>query len=258
MVDKSIIILCKNQFNYLKKSIPVLLNQNNVGKYEIVVVDSGSTDGTDNFLKNQKVILLKIKPEDFHFSKTFNWAAKQVDCEIIIRLSGDVIPIDNLFLYNLTKQFQDPEVAATYSRYILQPNSDKVLPLNWPEKRFKPTSEIYQIDPKIFSKKSMMIKNNFVKLTNLAGGACAIRKSVFDQRPFNTNLLEAEDAEYSFYLHHSGYKIGYSAEAKVIHEHEKIKLTPKTIKKLLLVYTIFLKEIANLHIKQVLKNKTMI
>ena len=111
----SIIVLCKNQLHYLQKSIKILLEQKIDYPYEIVVVDSGSTDGTIDFLKtHQELKLLQIDPKTFHFSKTFNWASEKCSGDILVRLSGDVIPTNKFFLKNLIKQFDDPQFVSTY------------------------------------------------------------------------------------------------------------------------------------------------
>ncbi len=252
----SVVILCKNQLEYLKKSIPILLQQNIEDQYEIVVVDSGSTDKTIDFLKTQDIKLLQIKPEAFHFSKTFNWASSKCSGDILIRLSGDVIPVDKYFLKNLVKQFNDKSVVATYGKYILPKGSTKVLPFAWPEKRFDKKSTIYQVDPSKLIWFLVTNKKHFIELGNLAGGACAIRKDFFEKRPFNQNLIEAEDAEYAIYIHHQGYKIGYCADAEVFHEHEKQKLNIKTVKKLTLVYSVLIKEVTKLHLNYLTQTTT--
>jgi GT2 family glycosyltransferase len=65
------------------------------------------------------------------------------------------------------------------------------------------------------------------KIFEFAGGACAVRKSIWKNRPFNENLLAGEDAEYSWYLHLIGYDIIYNPEIKSLHEHKIVKLNIK-------------------------------
>ena len=72
----SVIILTKNQSDLLNKSIPVLLLQQGNFNYEIIVMDSGSTDGAIEYLETQKIKLLQIKPEEFQYAGTFNYAVK--------------------------------------------------------------------------------------------------------------------------------------------------------------------------------------
>ena len=52
-VDISIIIPCKNEMNNIKWTIDSLLKSKNNLKYEVIVVDDASTDGSTEFLKAQ-------------------------------------------------------------------------------------------------------------------------------------------------------------------------------------------------------------
>ena len=47
----SVIIITKNQKEFLHQTIPTLLSQKFSGSFEIIVVDSGSTDGAVEYVK---------------------------------------------------------------------------------------------------------------------------------------------------------------------------------------------------------------
>ena len=65
MVDLSIIIINKNYLNYLKKCVNSCLNQITNYKYEVILIDDGSTDGSIKFIKN-------IKDKKIKFFQTKN------------------------------------------------------------------------------------------------------------------------------------------------------------------------------------------
>lgn len=211
----SVIIVTKNQKNLLEKSLPILLKQNFKGKYEIIVVDSGSIDGAREYVQKFSVKLIEIPSENFVFARAFNIGAKKAEGEILIRLSGDVIPKDNNFLQKMVDPFKDKTVGGVYGKYIQTGKKGYSHPNFWPPERFPKTVTKYNINPNLFN-----IIFNMGELTSFAGGCCAIRKSMWLERPFNEKIVGGEDADYSLYIHLKGYGVVYNPFAEVIHEHK--------------------------------------
>lgn len=216
----SVVIITKNQKEILLKSLPVLLKQNLEDKYEIIVVDSGSTDGAVEYTKSLPVKLVEIRPETFNYVKAFNTNAKNAKGKFLVRLSGEVIPTKTDFLAELLKPFTDEKVGGTYGRYTLSGRTGYGYPAFWPAERFPKKITTYSVRPNPF--KMLFNKKHLELVTNFAGGCCAIRREIWEKRPFNENLIAAEDAEYSWFLHTIGLDIVCNPRAVVLHEH-KIK-----------------------------------
>lgn len=214
----SIIIVTKNQKEILQKSIPILLKQRFKEDYEVIVVDSGSTDGAIEYVKNQPVKLVEIRPVIFNYAEAFNIGAKMSKGEFLIRLSGDAIPVDENFIKEMIIPFKDLNVGGTYGRYVLSGRKGYTLPFYWLERRFPKSLTCYSITPNLF--KYLFYFKHREAVTNFAGGCCAIRSDILEKRPFNTKLSAAEDAEYALYLHLAGYSIVCNPKAMVLHEHE--------------------------------------
>lgn len=223
----SIIIITKNQKEILLKSLPILLKQNIEEKYEIIVVDSGSTDGAVEYIKSLPVKLVEIRTKTFIYAKAFNTGAKIAKGNFLVRLSGDVIPIKTDFLAELLKPFADEKVGGTYGKYTITGRSNYGYPTFWPAERFPRRVTRYSIRPNPL--KMIFNKEHSDLVTNFAGGCCAIRRKIWEKRPFNENLIAAEDAEYSWFLHTIGYAIVCNPSAEVIHEH---KINGKSLKPL--------------------------
>ncbi len=214
----SVVIITKNQKGHLEKTLPILLKQNLAGGHEIIVVDSGSTDGAREYAKSfKKVKLVKINPKIFNFAAVFNTGAKKAKGKYLVRLSGDAIPLQTNFLQELLKPFENPQVGGTYGRYTISGRKGYVYPDYWPENRFPSRKVSYTIKPNpikmIFNQKHQRIVFNF------AGGCCALQRKIWQKRPFNEKLSAAEDAEYAWFLHAIGYNIVYVPTAVVLHEH---------------------------------------
>lgn len=223
----SVIIVTKNQLPKLQQIIPILLQQKVKGLFEIIVVDSGSTDGARSYIKrikSKRVRLVEISPNNFNYSKAFNAGANHASGKYLIRLSGDCIPVKTSWLAEIIKPFSDLKVGGTYGRYIVTGRKGFTYPDYWPAERFPNVVTRYSVTPTFLMGVSIFglqpgDRKTSERVFNFTGGSCAIRKNIWKQRPFNESLLAAEDAEYSWFLHIVGYDVVYNPKAEVIHEH---------------------------------------
>ena len=74
--DSSIVVRCLNENHNIQKLLPILLSQKSQN-FEIIFVDSGSTDGTLETIeeyvnKNSNISLFHIKKNEFTFGKSLN------------------------------------------------------------------------------------------------------------------------------------------------------------------------------------------
>ena len=67
----SVVIRCHNEAEHIGKLFAELKRQT-FTDYEVVVVDSGSDDGTLDIVTNEDVILEHIRKEDFSFGRSLN------------------------------------------------------------------------------------------------------------------------------------------------------------------------------------------
>ena len=230
MILASIIIVTKNQKNFLEKTIPTLLNQKIEEQFEIIVVDSGSRDGAKEYVKKiGSVRLIEIPPENFVYAHAFNLGAMQAKGKYLVRLSGDCIPQGKNWLSEMVKPFDSPKVGGSFGKYILSGKKGFGYPDYWPSWRFPKKQTRYSVKPFLFMGAGLLNFSLGKNVYEFAGGCCAVRKEIWQKRPFNESLLAGEDGEYSWFLHLIGYDIVYNPRAKVIHEHKiNIKKSVKT------------------------------
>ncbi len=212
----SAILITKNQKEYLRKTISTLLTQTLKEDLEIIVVDSGSTDGAREYLKREKITLLEIQPKYFNYANAFNVGASQAKGAYLIRLSGDALPQGTNFVAELIKPYTNPKVGGTYGKYVISHREGYYYPNYWPAKRFPENTTTISL--KKVGPFSGINKKN--RLTDFARACCSIRKAIWDKRPFNEKLRVGEDAEYAWFLHVCGWDITYTPHALCLHEHE--------------------------------------
>jgi len=169
---------------------------------EIVLVDSGSTDGTLRIAAQYPVRVVHIAPEDFTFGRSLNTGIAAASGEIIVITSAHCYPVYPDWLEQLSKTFADPEVALVYGRQIGGETN------HYAE---------HQIFRHYFPENSTPAQGHpYAHNAN-----AAIRRLLWEQHPYNEALTGLEDLAWSSWAMAEGYTISYIAEALVVHEHDE-------------------------------------
>lgn len=180
------------------------------GKYslEVIVVDSGSTDGTLEALKKYNIRLFRIKPEEFGHGKTRNYAASLANGRYLVFTTQDAVPRDERWLERLISNFNNERVAGVYGRQIpfdTNPYEEYFLKTAYHgEKIIKAVPE-----GRLISYKEIFFSN-----VN-----AAIRRDLLESNPFNEDQIISEDIEWAKRMMMKGYFIIYEPEAVVYHSH---------------------------------------
>ena len=108
-MNVSIVIPTFNRLPILKKCLAALEDQKlnkNVGNYEIIIVDDGSTDGTSNWInKNSEILPHVVLYEQEHGGPALgrNLGVKKSKYEIIIFIDSDLIVLENFINSHVDK-----------------------------------------------------------------------------------------------------------------------------------------------------------
>ena len=86
----SVVMLNYNGLKYIKKTIPSILKLS-YSNFELIVVDNGSTDGSIDFLKKNKEVLLIDNRENLGYSVGKNIGIKHAHGEFIFLIDGDIL-----------------------------------------------------------------------------------------------------------------------------------------------------------------------
>lgn len=115
-IKTSIIILTYNNIIYNKICVDSIRKYTKENTYEIVVVDNNSTDGTREWLKEQKDIVIVLNDENVGFPKGCNIGIANCDKENdILFLNNDTV-VTPRWLDNLkTCVYSDDKIGATAS-----------------------------------------------------------------------------------------------------------------------------------------------
>ena len=117
----SVVIPVLNAAPYLSDLFAAFARQDPCPPDEVILVDSGSTDGTAALAARAPGVRV-VPIERFSHGRSRNLGARAAAGEIVVFLSQDALPADERWLAELVAAFDDPRVAAAYSRQIPRPD----------------------------------------------------------------------------------------------------------------------------------------
>ena len=197
----TIVIRCFNEERMIGRLLAGITAQT-VKPDQIVIVDSGSTDGTLDIAREHPVEVHAIDPTEFSFGRSLNRGIAAAKGEVVIFASAHVYPVYDTWLERLTKPFEDPAIALAYGRQVggpTTPYSESQIMATW----FPAESHHRQDHP---------FSNN---------ANAAIRRSEWEKVPYDEDLTGLEDLDWAARALDRGLGISYVAEAPVVHLHDE-------------------------------------
>lgn len=220
-VKVSIIILTYNGIReHLKETVHSIYKQNYSLPYEIIAIDSESTDGTVEFIeKNPKIKLKRILKSEFSHGKTRRLGAELAKGELVVFLTQDAMPANSHWLKYLTKNFDDPEVVGVCSRVLARKDAcllKKIEVKN--DLSGRDQKIIAQIkDPNEFEKLSFPEKRaNYYFFNDVSS---CVRRDYYLEKPV-IDVAFAEDVEFAKMALADGKKIIFEPRSLVLHSHD--------------------------------------
>ena len=186
---------------------------------EIIIVDSGSSDGTLDVARRFGANVIEISPASFNHGSTRNLGIQHARGEICVLLVQDALPIDSHWLESLIQHFdRDPLICGVTSRQIPRPETDIVA--RWEVEHH---NNFLGHEVKI---RSISDWGEFARLPlqdrffmcNFDNVCSAIRRSAWEEHPFRP-LVFAEDLDWAVRVLRAGNRIAYEPAAAVVHSH---------------------------------------
>lgn len=202
MVETSIVIRAFNEEKYIGKLLRQIRAQN-YNDFEIMLVDSGSTDKTVAIAESYCDCILQIQSCDFTFGYSLNYGCRNARGKYIVIVSAHCVPTDTKWLQSLLAPFMDPRVAMVYGRHI-----------GAEETKFSEKMDFARMFDDVNRRK--------VALPFYANNAnSAIRKELWESHPFDEYLTGLEDIAWAKYFAERSHAVVYEPGASVYHIHEE-------------------------------------
>jgi len=193
----------------LARLLPALARQRVASGFEIVAIDSSSTDGSRAALERAGARVATIQPHEFGHGRTRNELARMARGEIVVFISQDAEPRDEDTLAMLSDALTDPRTAGTFARLLPRPDDDPLTArtaLDHPD-----ASDLAWVgDPG-----SAHVRFNDV--------ASAIRRSILLETPL-PDIAFGEDVAWARAVLARGFRVKFEPRAVVFHAHS---YTPK-------------------------------
>jgi len=209
MLETSILILTKNEAHNIGPCLEAIYAQKSAGTFEVVIVDSSSTDGTREIARKYPAHIEQIGAQDFHHARTRNFAASLAQGRYLVYLAADALPVSTEWLERLIGNFEDAGVAAVYGRHVPKASStlerEDLLDAVYGEKRLvKDPARGQEMGYRYF---------------HFSTVNAAIRKDVWEKTRFPEELKCYEDLGIAKRILDIGAKIVYEPRAAVFHSH---------------------------------------
>lgn len=213
-----VVIPTKNGGSLFEKVLKETLSQVTGFAFEVLVVDSGSTDQTISVVERSKAKLLSVEPEEFQHGATRNFAVSQTEAEFVAFLTHDALPASKFWLRNLIlKMESDESVAGAFGRHRAYPDCDPFTAdeLERHFDHFKSLEPVQRIEDRERYSKDIGYRQLLHFFSN--NNSC-LRRSVWEKIPF-PSVNFAEDQAWAQKVVEAGYSKIYADDAVVFHSH---------------------------------------
>ncbi|HKO17596.1 MAG TPA: glycosyltransferase [Acidobacteriaceae bacterium] len=177
----------------------------------VLIVDSSSTDETQNFAKAAGYQVLSVAREEFNHGGTRQMAVNMLsDVEIVVFLTQDAVLAESTALLKLIEAMRSPEVGAAYGRQLPRhgaaPIEAHARLFNYP-----PVSGLRKLSSRDqLGFKAIFFSNSF---------AVYRRAALMKIGGFPSDAIFGEDTITAARLLLANWDIAYVADAQVYHSH---------------------------------------
>ena len=216
----SIVIPTKNGMS----TLPTLFDRLGGGltraTFEVIVVDSGSTDGTLELASARADRVLSVAPEAFDHGLTRNRGVEAALAPLVVLLVQDALPSTEDWLDRLIDPLQrDARLAGVWARQEPRPDAPAIV------RHYMERGSLGSAQPRTSRLRDEPELRSLAPLDRLArctfDNVCScIRRSVWQSHPFRS-LPIAEDLAWARDVLLAGYELAFVPEVTVIHSHDR-------------------------------------
>jgi rhamnosyltransferase len=214
----SVIIPTLNGGALFEEALARIFSQKTDETFEVVCIDSGSTDGTREAAAEAGARVISIDGSAFNHGLTRNRGISESQGDFVVLTVQDALPQDENWLSALvTAVDQDEKHAGSYSRQIPRPDCDPIIRdrlNNWAACR--PGREVQAL------RKGQHLEDlnpwDRLKIISFDNVSSCLRRSVWEEFPFQARNF-GEDVAWACEVIRNGHQLVYTPDSAVIHSH---------------------------------------
>ena len=217
----SVIIPTKNPGIIFRRVLSSVCEQKTAFPFDILVIDSGSTDGTIDYVKcvaDTRVRLQQIDPSEFGHGRTRNLAVSQTSGEYVAMITHDACPASDAWLENLINMAdRDTRIAGVFGRHIAYPEASSF------------TARELEMHFAGFEANPIVLLDDVQRYAADVGyrqylhffsdNNALIRRRAWESIPY-PDVNFAEDQIWAQKIIEAGWHKAYAADAVVFHSHD--------------------------------------
>jgi rhamnosyltransferase len=217
--DVSVVIPTRNGMATLPTLVRALEQQDDEAPRELIVVDSGSTDGTREYAERVATRLIVITPEQFDHGATRNVGVSASRGRYVVLTVQDARPTHREWLRRLLAPLRaDLAVAGAFARQVPRPDSSAVVRAQlagWVASQSTPRTVTATRD-------ELDTLSPHARLDRCAFDhvCAAVRRDVWATLPYESTPI-AEDLIWARAALLAGHALTFVPEAVVEHSHER-------------------------------------
>ena len=215
----SVVIPTKNGGPLFREVLEAVAAQEFLGGFEVIVVDSGSTDGTAELAERMADRVIQVLPAEFNHGRTRNLAVAACRGEFVALLVQDATPADRRWLAKLVENFSDPKVAGAYSRQIPRPDCPPLIRARlkrWSAGGAERMVKFVTDEHALYA----LPEEEQIRLLSFDNVASCVRRSVWQDLPFPERPF-GEDLGWAWAALLQGFRLVYEPGSAVLHSHRK-------------------------------------
>jgi len=193
-----------NGRRYLEEVLDSVAAQGLDGGPDILIIDSGSTDGSVDIVRDRKIRLVQIPNPEFQHGRTRNLAMSLTETPFVAFLTQDATPAHDRWLAELLAPFGDPAVGATYGSQIPRPHAD---------------ARTARIITDVYAAPSLLVRHPSERFPVFSDVNSCLRRTAWESVPFR-DVRYAEDYYLARDLLAKGRRLAFNLDASVIHSND--------------------------------------
>ena len=205
MATVSVVVPVKDGERFLAELLAALARE---GPDEVLVIDSGSTDGSVAVARAAGVEVLEIPPEEFGHGRTRNLGGERTSGELLCFLTQDAVPVDGWLDCFREAMALEERVGAAYGPHLPRPETSPMIAREL-------TEFFASMAPDGRPRVQDASESPFLSNVN----AC-YRRECWEQIRFPDDAAYAEDQAFARAMPAAGWRKAFHPGAAVVHAHD--------------------------------------
>ena len=222
----SVIVPVKNGLPHFRRVLEALAGQKLDRPFEVIVIDSGSTDGSLELARSYELAraqdvrfrLVEIPASEFGHGRTRNYGVSLSRAPFCAFLTHDAVPLDDGWLHEIVRPLRDDRrVAGVFGRHVAYPDAD---PFTRDEldDHFRNLAAFPVV--RLNDARAYVADEGLRKIYHFySDNASCLRRSVWEAIPY-PDIDFAEDQIWAKLVIEAGWSKAYAQRAVVYHSHD--------------------------------------